>query len=374
MAPTVPIVRSHRSHIGDKTNSDIVLCLKLLTFFSRHAKTNDATDVVRLKPCNRTKASNSHNFDTMSLFPRSSSLLLVCLIFALHAPAPRALQVSAAGPRRQQVSHRENSHQTRFFSIQKRQDQPKVAARVPFQLHTYTGGAEEALDYSSERSASKRRAILRWSAAAAVVVLASTTPVLKDLFQSYNHCLTTNPLRTKVLTGAVLATLGDALAQSGDKSKPYDSRRAASFAAFDSCYRVFQHIAFPLIIGKCQGRVLSSILSNVPGVKQHVAGMTQALAVSERVFTYQMMVVPLLYYPVFFTWTGLVQGLTVKQSFDRARANFLRLWKKNLCFWVPVQAFMFALVPTRWQVSFTAVMGIIWSCILSLAAGKANSS
>jgi hypothetical protein len=47
------------------------------------------------------------------------------------------------------------------------------------------------------------------------------------------------------------------------------------------------------------------------------------LAVCERVIAYQMCVVPLLYYPVFFTFTGFLQGLDAKGTFQRAKGNFL---------------------------------------------------
>lgn len=312
---------------------------------------------------------------------RSSALLLVCIVVALNAALSAAFQVGIAGPRRHHQTH---SHQhgrgrpTRLVQIlgnSHPEGTKRDGGHLISKLRTFAGGAGEAVDYCSEAAASKRLALLRWSATAMVVALASTTvaPSLQGFFQSYNQCLTTNPLPTKALTGAVLATAGDALAQSGEKGKPYDARRAASFAAFDSCYRLFQHIAFPLVIGNCRGRVLSSILSAVPGLGNGVASMTQSLAVAERVFTYQMMVVPLLYYPVFFSFTGLMQGLSLKGTFQRAKGIFLPCWKRNLMVWVPVQAFMFAFVPEKWQVAFTCVMGIMWSLKLSATAGKAKS-
>jgi hypothetical protein len=237
------------------------------------------------------------------------------------------------------------------------------------ELHTYSNGLSE-VDRGGD-TVSKRRSLLRLSALVVFlsVIVPKLAPSIQSLFEVYSQCLVTNPLITKVLTGGVLATLGDALAQAGDSNKPYDSARAASFAAFDSCYRVFQHMAFPFIIAKCQGHVLSSLVSALPGL---TVGATPMLAVCERVIAYQMCVVPLLYYPVFFTFTGFMQGLDAKGTFQRAKGNFLPCWKRNLMFWVPIQAIMFGLVPQRFQVSFTCVMGILWSLILSVTAGAAK--
>lgn len=301
---------------------------------------------------------------------RRSIALFVGLVLLSNAALSNALQVSAFRSRRQLLAPRgRDGRDTRFLSISRStsQEGPSIGSRS--ELHTYTSGTTEAI--STGGDISKRRSLLRLSAFAVflTVTVPKLLPALQSLFEVYNHCLITNPLITKVATGGALATFGDALAQTSEKDKPYDKLRAASFASFDSCYRVFQHMAFPFIIGNCQGRVFSRLLSAVPGLS---VTATPVMAVCERVLTYQLMVVPLLYYPVFFTFTGFMQGLDAKATFQRAKANFLPCWKKNLLFWVPIQAFMFGLVPERFQVSFTCIMGIIWSLILSVTAGKAN--
>jgi hypothetical protein len=109
-----------------------------------------------------------------------------------------------------------------------------------------------------------------------------TTWWFQFLFNSYRTVLISNPLSTKVGTGAVLAVLGDALAQSlTNGGAPYDKRRAASFAVFDSCYRVFQHNIFPAVIALCQGSFLGRF-----GVAPSIG------AAVERTMVYQLMIVP----------------------------------------------------------------------------------
>lgn len=148
-------------------------------------------------------------------------------------------------------------------------------------------------------------------------------------FSAYQTALIARPLTSKVLTGAVLALLGDALAQYSASSRnplstssfSYDRRRALSFAAFDACYRVFQHVMFPAVIGLCQGTVLRRIL---PMAAPNVA------AAIERTMLYQLVIVPSLYYPVFFVFTGFIQGLSFRETIDRMKSNYFRCWGRNL--------------------------------------------
>jgi Mpv17 / PMP22 family len=189
--------------------------------------------------------------------------------------------------------------------------------------------------------------------------------------EKYKGSMVRFPLQTKVATGATLAVLGDALAQTRDPlQKHYDPRRAASFAAFDGCYRFFQHKAFPFIISKCQGGFLGGILSAMLGVSLG-SNVRLGLAALERTLVYQFLVIPLLYYPIFFSFTGYLQGLKPKEIWRRARTSFLPCWKRNLLFWIPTQMIMFGLIDEKWQIPFACAMGMLWSMILSVTAGNA---
>ncbi|KAG7367144.1 Mpv17 / PMP22 family protein [Nitzschia inconspicua] len=183
---------------------------------------------------------------------------------------------------------------------------------------------------------------------------------MEYMFTSYKSLLLNNPLSTKVGTGAVLAVLGDALAQSlTNGGKTYDKRRAASFAAFDACYRVFQHHMFPAVIALCQGNVLASL-----GIMPSIG------AAMERTMVYQLLVVPLIYYPVFFAFTGFIQGLNFQQTIERFKTSYFRCWRRNLTFWIPTQMVLFGAINEHFQIPFACVMGVLWSMILSLTAGK----
>jgi hypothetical protein len=211
------------------------------------------------------------------------------------------------------------------------------------------------------------RTLLRWPLVGATTILMAGWIPGVNLITAYTKSMTLYPLPTKMATGALLATVGDALAQLRETKASYDSFRAASFMCFDAAYRVFQHNAFPFIIGNCQGQFLGRIFPLS-------SKWTHFLAVTERTLTYQLLVVPLFYYPIFFTFTGFMQGLNWQATLQRGAQLFFPCWKRNLLFWIPTQYFMFGLVATEWQIPFVCVMGILWSTILSVTAGNAKST
>ncbi len=233
---------------------------------------------------------------------------------------------------------------------------------------------------SSRTAANAKIALSVVSFSAIALSVASTasrrlfTDCICSLLGSYKVSMIRHPLQTKVATGAILAVLGDALAQTREPLRPnYNPRRAASFAAFDGCYRFFQHNAFPFIISLCQGKVLGSVVAGLPGV---IVGsnLRQGLAALERTLVYQLVVIPLLYYPIFFTFTGYLQGLKPAEILQRAKTSFLPCWKRNLLFWIPTQMVMFGLIDEYWQIPFACVMGMLWSMILSATAGNAKAT
>jgi hypothetical protein len=84
-------------------------------------------------------------------------------------------------------------------------------------------------------------------------------------------------------------------------------------------------------------------------------------------------VIPLIYYPVFFSLTGYVQGLTKEQTIERVQTTIVPLLKRNWLFWIPVQYFQFGYVDEPLQIPFLCVVGLAWTFILSLAAGSVSS-
>ena len=189
---------------------------------------------------------------------------------------------------------------------------------------------------------------------------------MAELFAAYDHLLTAYPIATRVSTASCLAILGDALAQRRERLPSFDARRSASIVAVEVSYRgLFQQPIFEWIIETYDGSIL-----------QHLFGLpttTPLLAALEQVIFNQFIVSPGLYYPLYFGLTGPIQGLTVKQTLSRARANFATLFGCNLCFWLPTQLVQFLFVPSKYKVPFICVASLLWNMILSAMAGSVSA-
>lgn len=184
--------------------------------------------------------------------------------------------------------------------------------------------------------------------------------LLDSAVQGYQHALQADPLATQVETGVFLAVVGDAIGQKTQSSEPYNVNRAASFAAFDACYRAAQHYLYPPMIALCNGAVLGTLLPN----------NLQLAAAVEQALVSQVVIIPLVYYPCFYAITGAVQGLTVKETIDRAKDGAWSLMLRNWLFWIPVQFGVFGFVPDEdAQISLLIACGLVWTIILSAIAG-----
>lgn len=177
-----------------------------------------------------------------------------------------------------------------------------------------------------------------------------------------------------MLTGGALAVCGDAIAQSTSSlEEPYDKTRAASFAIFDMGYRAGQHVLFPLIVTQCHGQYLAPLTPLLKATEGTGHDASYYLAAMEQTLASQLGIVPFLYYPVFFTLTALINGLTAEQGWDRARENFIPLMKRNLLFWIPVQFVQFGFIDESLQIPFLSVCGLAWTFILSINAGSTRN-
>lgn len=228
--------------------------------------------------------------------------------------------------------------------------------------------------------------IVFWTQQHVIITAASTVPKLPDLLALYQNALHTLPLQTQMTTGAVLAVAGDTVAQAinhkshrSSSSSPlqFDVTRTASFAAFDACYRAVQHVLYPPMKDYFHGQFLYPAISNIlPDLNAFDQHHNQVLsAAAEQSLVSQLVIIPLLYYPIFFAVTGMVQGLTWEQSMERGKQSFVQLMQRNLLFWMPVQFGVFGWInDDALQISILIVCGFIWTMILSAFAGSAAAT
>jgi hypothetical protein len=88
----------------------------------------------------------------------------------------------------------------------------------------------------------------------------------KNMFSAvlskYREALQAKPLQTKIMTGGLLAVVGDAIAQSREPT--YNFKRAASFVAFDGCWRAVQVFTYTPLIQTCTGQFSVNLLHKLP--------------------------------------------------------------------------------------------------------------
>jgi len=178
----------------------------------------------------------------------------------------------------------------------------------------------------------------------------------------YKQSLFDYPVPTKMLTGGILAFVGDAVAQS--REPEYDKKRAGAFVSFDLVYRAVQCSLFPTIVDICDGHFLAPVL---PDIDVHFLGTL------EQTFANQFLVIPFIYYPVFYSLTGYLQGLSFEANVERAQNTLIPLLKRNWLFWIPVQYYQFGYVDEPLQIPFLCVAGLAWTFILSAYAGSVKT-
>lgn len=201
--------------------------------------------------------------------------------------------------------------------------------------------------------------------------------IASSLFQDYRNALDANPLRVKIITGCLLAIVGDAIAQS-IQPEVYNTKRAAAFVAFDGVWRTVQQVTYGPIILYCNGKFSTDLLGSLPIASvqdQLLKGEnTIVLGAIEQTLVSQLLLIPLLYYPIFYSVTGFVQNLTVEETITRAKETFIPLMKRNLLFWIPVQFGAFYFVEENLQIPVLTACGLVWTIILSLSAGNISYS
>jgi len=192
-----------------------------------------------------------------------------------------------------------------------------------------------------------------------------------DIYSMYKQALSTDPLETKCATGAVLAIIGDAIAQSREPDTEYDTKRASAFILFDMSYRALQHLAFPIITDHCHGQYILGAIAASPFASL-VSDQTNPayFAAMEQSLACQLGLVPFIYYPVFYALTAFVQGLSRENAIERAKETFIPLMKRNYLFWIPVQFAVFGFIEEDLQIPLLCVSGVIWTIIMSLAVGS----
>ncbi|KAL3656857.1 hypothetical protein V7S43_018200 [Phytophthora oleae] len=205
-----------------------------------------------------------------------------------------------------------------------------------------------ALRSRSRPVASRSALYLQRGVASSSSSSSSKASGFRHLWISYTSLLETRPLTTKIVTGGVIAGLGDVgcqlvlEAEEGDTK--LDIKRTAIFT----------------FLG---GFLISPVLhvwygflgSKLPGVS--------TAAVAKRLALDQLGFAPM-FLPVFLSSVLALEG-NGEQIQDKLRAEWWPVTKANWSVWVPAQILNFRFVPGSMQVLFSNVVGLLWNAYLS---------
>ena len=176
----------------------------------------------------------------------------------------------------------------------------------------------------------------------------SSTSSVRRIWMSYASLLETHPLRVKIVTGVVIAGLGDVICQLAlENERCFSVKRAAIFA----------------FVG---GVVISPVLhvwyhllsTRLPGIS--------ATAIAKRLAMDQLGFAPM-FLPIFLSSVMTLEG-RMELIPDKLKADWWPITKANWIVWVPAQLVNFRFVPGSMQVLFSNIMGLFWNAYLSHAS------
>lgn len=149
---------------------------------------------------------------------------------------------------------------------------------------------------------------------------------------------------SRVATASVLAAAGDMVAQlsevaAQEKALKFDFKRLLGMCAFGAIYT-----------GVFQGWWMDFLAKRVR-FANHLAG---ALV---KTWLCQFGSIPLIYMPTFFFVTGAFRGEGLARSAANLKAQYLPLYARNVCYWIPVQTIQFLYIARDWHVPFLCAAG-----------------
>ncbi|KAL4157784.1 hypothetical protein PRNP1_003568 [Phytophthora ramorum] len=195
---------------------------------------------------------------------------------------------------------------------------------------------------SVARSALQLQHRSRYSASSGV----KTSSSFRRAWDSYASLLEKHPLRTKIVTGGIIAGLGDVGCQVvlEGKATHVDVKRTAIFTLLGGILiSPVLHVWYGLLGSK------------LPGVS--------ASAVVKRLALDQLAFAPT-FLPIFLSSVLALEGNAQKIP-DKLRADWWSVTKANWSVWVPAQILNFRFVPGSMQVLFSNVVGLLWNAYLS---------
>jgi hypothetical protein len=131
---------------------------------------------------------------------------------------------------------------------------------------------------------------------------------------------------------------------------PFDAKRTLAMGSFSACFGAGVYVPFYYALDKYLGprRVLT------------------------KTFLDCGLMASLVDVPLWFAWTGLVEGRTVQGSLDRVREQYRDTMIATWILWVPVTIGNFALVPLPLRVPLGFCAEFVWAVAASFLSHRGD--
>ncbi|GAA99340.1 uncharacterized protein L969DRAFT_16645 [Mixia osmundae IAM 14324] len=229
--------------------------------------------------------------------------------------------------------------------------------------------------------------------------------VLRSALRSYESSFARRPLLTIAVTNAVLAGVGDAVAQElpvllGSAAvlgqmPPYDLERTARFIFYGASigpllgkWNHFLEVTFPLRpLVDTQSYPMNNIkrggvlhAKDLEDAKAHLddvlgpRAIKEELPISRRNLVKRLLADQLIAAPIglclFLSGMSIMEGLEGHEIVARFAALYWPIIKANWTVWPILQYINFRYLPLSLRVPYGSVCGIAWTCFLSLTSSK----
>ncbi|EOD12086.1 hypothetical protein EMIHUDRAFT_104368 [Emiliania huxleyi CCMP1516] len=187
-------------------------------------------------------------------------------------------------------------------------------------------------------------------------------PSLSATIRSLNAMAAARPVAFGATSAAVKTTAADVLVQTAVKGRSLetlDLRRTAVFTLFGGGWMGFgQYYLYCRLFERL-----------VPG--------TTALASAGKAALDQLVHVPLLYFPLFYSIDALLQGAWargvacgVEHVQHRLRTELKESLYANWSLWLPASFVGFRLVPPHWRIPYVSAVSMVWTTWWSVLQGR----
>lgn len=196
----------------------------------------------------------------------------------------------------------------------------------------------------------------------------------KTFIQQYESYLETNPIPTKMVTGAFLWGVGDVVAQivpplfhntkssdDGDDDTTTTGKASSPLMSTYDFARTGRAVFFGFAIHAPIAHVHYNFLETLT-VKSGITGLgIPVFKAFVEQFVYWSWFSNTLYHGTM----GAMQGMTPTQIYDRIADVLWETQKAQWVFWIPIQLLNFRFVPVRHQLNVVLLTSVVWTALLS---------